>query len=178
MRSATSCVRGIAQLLVGGLFAALSTGALSASSVVTEGSKAWDLMAEGKGCVDDTPVIRRNHMVFLKHQRDETVHNGIRGAKHSLAGCVNCHASKGASGTPEPVNGEGQFCQTCHSYAAVSIDCFQCHRTIPSEEASSAQPPAVGRLDSVDLEARAGMLWVSQDPARGSSGPQTVNPRD
>ena len=38
-------------------------------------------------------VMRRTHMEMLKHQRDETVHGGVRGARASLVGCVDCHAS-------------------------------------------------------------------------------------
>jgi hypothetical protein len=26
------------------------------------------------------------------------------------------------------VLGEGGFCQGCHSYAAVTLDCFECHQ--------------------------------------------------
>jgi hypothetical protein len=161
---------------VGGLLLALSTGALSASSVVTEGSKAAGLQA----CVEETPVMRRNHMKFLKHQRHETVHEGVRGTKHSLAGCVDCHASRDAAGEPKPVNGDGQFCQTCHNYAAVSIDCFQCHRTIPREESAAAPkpPPAVGAMGSSDLGARAAMLWMPTAFGLASSDPQTANRRD
>jgi hypothetical protein len=176
MRSATSCVRGIAQLFVAGVLLTLSAGALSASSVVTERSKAAGLDA----CVEETPVMRRNHMEFLKHQRDKTVHNGIRGAKHSLAGCVDCHASTDASGTPAPVNGEGQFCQTCHSYAAVSIDCFQCHRTIPREQAASAAHglPAVGALELTDPGGGAALTWTPAAPGTVVSDALTVNRRD
>ena len=36
--------------------------------------------------------MRRNHMELLKHQRDDTVRSGIRGAKYSLKDCVGCHA--------------------------------------------------------------------------------------
>jgi len=174
MRSATSCVGRIARLFAGGLLLALSAGALGASTVVTVGSKAAGLQA----CVEETPVMRRNHMKFLIHQRHETVHEGIRGTKYSLAGCVDCHASRDASGESKPVNGEGQFCETCHSYAAVSIDCFQCHRNIPSEEAAAAQPPVAGGLSPLDLGARAAMLWVPEAPARRSSEPQTAIPGD
>jgi len=176
MRSATSCVRGIAQLFAGGLLLALSAGALGASSVVTEGSRAAGLQA----CVEETPVMRRNHMEFLKHQRDETVHNGIRGAKHSLADCVDCHASRDAAGTPEPVNGEGQFCQTCHSYTAVSIDCFQCHRTIPREENAAAPQPLAGvtALQPSDLDTGAAELWMPTAAGLASSDPQMANRRD
>ena len=175
MRSATSCVRRITHLSAAGLLA-LSAGALGASAVVTEGSKAAGLDA----CVEETPVMRRNHMEFLKHQRDETVHNGIRGAKHGLADCVDCHASSDASGKPEPVNGEGQFCRTCHSYTAVSIDCFQCHRTIPREEAASAADPmpSVGGGESSDLATRGALMWTPAGLGLVASHSQAVHRRD
>lgn len=82
-------------------------------------------------CVDDPAVMRRHHFDFLKHQRDDTVRQGIRGAKYSLKECVDCHATSDAGGHPLPINAPGQFCQSCHAYAAVAIDCFSCHATTP-----------------------------------------------
>ncbi len=85
-------------------------------------------------CVEPTSVMRRNHFEFIKHQRDETVHKGIRGSKYSLAGCVDCHARKDAAGKFVPVNAEEQFCDGCHDYAAVDLECFSCHSTVPGEK--------------------------------------------
>lgn len=90
---------------------------------------------EGESCVVPTPDIIRNHMKYLYHHRDETMHEGIRTKKFSLTGCISCHATKDESGKAIPVNAEGQFCQSCHAYAAVKIDCFQCHSTIPEKDA-------------------------------------------
>ena len=78
----------------------------------------------GTQCVEVPATMRRSHMDFLKHQRDDTVHKGIRGAKHSLKGCVDCHAS-GQTGSVAAAPGD--FCVSCHSYTAVKIDCFECH---------------------------------------------------
>jgi predicted CXXCH cytochrome family protein len=78
----------------------------------------------GTQCVEPADVMRRNHMRFLEHQRDETVHGGVRGAKHSLKGCIDCHAS---AKTASVAKAETNFCVSCHSYAAVRIDCFECH---------------------------------------------------
>mgnify|MGYP002374356508 CR=1 FL=1 len=74
-------------------------------------------------CVAPNDVMRRTHMDMLKHQRDRTVRQGIRGEKASLGACVDCHASK----TTNSVLGAEGFCQSCHSYAAVKPDCFDCH---------------------------------------------------
>lgn len=68
--------------------------------------------------------MRRQHMEFLKHQRDDTVRGGIRGAKYSLKACVDCHASQK---TASVTKAETNFCVSCHTYAAVKIDCFECH---------------------------------------------------
>ena len=78
-------------------------------------------------CVEDTATMRREHPDMLKHQRDLTVHDGIRTRAHSLRECVGCHASK-ETGT---VLGEKGFCQSCHDYASVKIDCFDCHASKP-----------------------------------------------
>ena len=38
----------------------------------------------GDQCVEPSDIMRRNHMTYLMHQRDETVIKGIRGKKYSL----------------------------------------------------------------------------------------------
>jgi hypothetical protein len=80
----------------------------------------------GKGgqCVEDPKVMRKVHMNYLKHQRDETVHEGVRGKKYSLSGCVECHASLKDNSV---LGSKESFCQGCHEYAAVKLDCFECH---------------------------------------------------
>ncbi|HUX91814.1 MAG TPA: hypothetical protein VMV48_14105 [Gallionellaceae bacterium] len=80
----------------------------------------------GKGgqCVEDPKLMRKIHMNLLKHQRDETMHKGIRGQKYSLADCVECHAS---NKTNSVLGSNEAFCQGCHTYAAVKLDCFECH---------------------------------------------------
>lgn len=84
-------------------------------------------------CVRDPAWMRKNHMEVIRHQRDLTVHQGIRGSKDALAGCVECHARKDANQKPVPVNAEKQFCAGCHAYTAVHITCFQCHATVPDD---------------------------------------------
>lgn len=88
-------------------------------------------------CVEPTDYMRRYHMDVLLHQRDETVLKGIRTKKHSLVGCINCHTKQDGHGQNIPINDEGQFCESCHTYAAVKIDCFQCHRSTPDIEVAN-----------------------------------------
>ena len=87
---------------------------------------------KGEACVEPLPVIRRDHMKFLMHQRDDTVHEGIRGARHSLVGCIDCHAARNDSGQWVRIDAPGQFCASCHEYASVKIDCFGCHAALPA----------------------------------------------
>jgi len=103
---------------------------------------------KGKGdqCVADTEFMRKNHMDVLLHQRDETVIDGIRGEPFSLVGCVDCHASQDDNGEMLRVDAEGQFCESCHSFAAVKIDCFGCHAAVP-EMQDTAQEAAKLQLD-------------------------------
>lgn len=91
----------------------------------------------GDACVEPTDVMRRSHFKFILHQRDETMHRGIRTRKHSLKNCISCHVSKDDKGAYIPVNEEGQFCESCHEYAAVTIDCFECHATVPTPRKGS-----------------------------------------
>ena len=78
----------------------------------------------GERCVEDPATMRRAHWDFLKHQRDETVRSGIRGSKHSLAGCIECHANARDGSV---LGSRTHFCEGCHAYVAVKLDCFECH---------------------------------------------------
>ena len=86
----------------------------------------------GKGghCVRKPEFMRRNHFKLILHQREVTVREGVRGSKDELTNCVDCHASN----VNHSVLGTNQnFCQGCHVYAAVKIDCFECHSSRPSK---------------------------------------------
>ena len=89
---------------------------------------------KGDKCVEDTEFMRRNHMKLILHQRDETMHRGIRTQKYSLKNCIDCHADPKTNS----VLGKDGFCESCHEYAAVSIDCFSCHSAAPEK---NDQPP-------------------------------------
>jgi len=95
-------------------------------------------MGLGDSCVKDTDFMRRNHMDMLKHQREETMLKGIRVEQYSLKECISCHAVNGPDSTPVTVASPQHFCRSCHDYAAVSIDCFQCHASRPESGDSSA----------------------------------------
>jgi hypothetical protein len=94
-----------------------------------EGSAKADKM---DACVAPTPFMRRNHFELIKHQRDITVHEGIRKTDHSLAGCVDCHVRKDAQGRHVSVNSPGEFCAGCHQFTGTMLDCFTCHATKPA----------------------------------------------
>jgi hypothetical protein len=81
------------------------------------------IAAAGK-CIAPAEEMRRNHMEMLKHQRNRTLREGIRGEQVSLNGCIECHADK----TTGSVVGKDRFCESCHSYAAVKLDCWGCHQ--------------------------------------------------
>jgi hypothetical protein len=119
------------------LLAALPAALLLLSSAAVQAHEAEEggrvplpqITYEGKGdkCVEPTEEMRRNHMKYILHQRDETVHEGLRTKQYSLKNCINCHANPATNS----VLGEGGFCESCHRYASVSIDCFSCHSSAP-----------------------------------------------
>ncbi len=90
-------------------------------------------------CVADTGFMRRNHMKMLIHQRRETVHEGIRTTRFSLKGCIACHAVPGDDGKPVTIASPQHFCRTCHDFAAVKVDCFECHASVPEKGDSEAR---------------------------------------
>lgn len=94
--------------------------------------------AKSESCVELTSIMRTNHMEFIKHQRDETMHKGIRTKKHSFKECINCHVPAEKDGKPvnylddeHNLNPE-HFCATCHAYVGVKLDCFECHSDNPA----------------------------------------------
>ena len=93
----------------------------------------------GKGdmCVEPTDIMRKQHMDFLKHDRDLTMRQGNRNIKHSLNQCVECHVQTDAQGEFISINDSGQFCAVCHEFTSVKIDCFECHATKPAEPLSA-----------------------------------------
>jgi len=93
--------------------------------------------ADAKQCVEDTKFMRTNHMELLLHQRDETTRRGIRTKKHSLKNCIACHVVKDASTMPVSAASPKHFCRECHDYAAVKIDCFECHASKPARKKSA-----------------------------------------
>ncbi|MEZ5653912.1 MAG: hypothetical protein R3E87_25540 [Burkholderiaceae bacterium] len=147
-----------AGLIVGSLLAVLGvtlalTSATAPSAVATTGQAAAEaaqatgvpvphpVVNEGTSCVAPVDDIRRNHMKWLVHQRDRTMRAGIRGEKISLNTCVECHATpQGPDGVRSVLGGPDAFCQGCHEYAAVRIDCFDCHQA----RATGPAPQAAG----------------------------------
>lgn len=126
-----------------GLLLSASLGAVAASGApaATAGRGLQPLVEKARAgqCVQESAFMRRNHMTLLMHQRDDTLRGGIRSGKYSLKECVACHASQ----INQSVNAApGNFCQSCHNYAAVRIDCFECHADTPP--ASAPHSPASG----------------------------------
>ena len=82
-------------------------------------------------CVEDEDEMKKNHMKYILHQRDATMHEGIRTETYSLKECINCHVPKNSE---IRYGDDKHFCSSCHNYAGVSIDCFQCHTDRPMGE--------------------------------------------
>ncbi|MBL4805688.1 MAG: hypothetical protein JKY31_00170 [Rhodobacteraceae bacterium] len=82
--------------------------------------------------------IRINHIDYLRHDRDATMRLGDRDIEFSLKDCVDCHAVRGPDAGFVTVESEQHFCRACHEYAAVQIDCFQCHNSLPEVDLDQA----------------------------------------
>ena len=71
--------------------------------------------ARGERCVEPVGIMRRAHFEFLNHHGQQTVERGIRTGRHSLAGCIGCHAALDQNADWIPVSAPGQFCESCQS---------------------------------------------------------------
>ncbi|MGA9032317.1 MAG: hypothetical protein WB402_07370 [Sulfuricaulis sp.] len=149
----------IRRMVFGGV-AVVAAGMLAVAAVLaadTSGAKPalgpTVKIYKGEKCVEPTAEMRRNHMKYILHQRDETMHKGIRTTKYSFKNCVDCHADPNTNS----VLGKDGFCESCHIYASVSIDCFTCHSSAPEK---NGQPPKAagpaGTMESMHTSAAMG----------------------
>ncbi len=85
-----------------------------------------------KQCVMPVDYMRSNHMILLNDWRDNVLRdanrevleiNGKKYPKGLQTACMQCHTSK------------ENFCDSCHTYVAVTPYCWDCHIT-PTEAAS------------------------------------------
>jgi len=84
-------------------------------------------------CVEPVDVMRKQHFEYVLDHRDKTVIEGVRTKKYSLNECIECHITPNAQGEYARYSQNTHFCASCHEYAAVNIDCFQCHSDRPEE---------------------------------------------
>jgi hypothetical protein len=125
-------MRRAATLLLIGVLPWLTFAVQAAEGVPKPAIK---IATEGK-CIAPTEEMRRNHMDMLKHTRDKTMRQGVRGEKASLNECIGCHASKSTGS----VLGKDHFCESCHAYAAVKLDCWGCHQPKAGYKATGVKP--------------------------------------
>jgi hypothetical protein len=118
-----------------------------------------------ENCVEPTEYMRRNHMEVIRHQRDTTVYGGIRSTKHSLSGCVECHVGYDDKHQPVAIDDDDQFCSACHDYAAVTLNCFDCHATVPQGEAWNKVHPTMGHSLVPGVETQAAAATASAGSA-------------
>jgi len=122
---------------LGVVLATLLMGAMPIGAGAHDAHGEHKVIAKGDKCVRDTDEMRRNHMKMLKHQRDETMRKGIRTTQESLKNCIECHANPK---TNSVASSKEDFCMGCHSYAAVKLDCFECHSSKPKAPVGGLHP--------------------------------------
>jgi hypothetical protein len=117
-----------ARRFAGALALLLAFAAAFVAAVAGAGDATTPAGGAKAACVEETAFMRRNHMDLLRQHRDRSTREGIRTTRHSLEGCVNCHADKATNSViGRNAAGEEGFCAGCHRYVAVSVDCFECH---------------------------------------------------
>jgi len=117
------------QLMHKTILAILGSAFLTLSSVTLADISMPDVAKpKGEKCVAPTDEMRASHFEKILHQRDKTMHQGIRTKPHSLKECINCHVPEN---TTVRFGDDKHFCSACHIQTAVNIDCFQCHADRP-----------------------------------------------
>ena len=115
---------------------------------------------KGDKCVEPEAVMLRDHMKFILHQRDKTVHDGVRTTKYSLKNCVDCHADNKTGS----VLGKEGFCSSCHVYASVKIDCFECHSATREASATNSSTPSPSSVRALSTARKAASLPQGTHP--------------
>lgn len=132
------------QLMHKSLLALLGSAILALSSAALADISMPDVAKpKGDKCVAPTAEMRAIHFEKILHQRDDTMHKGIRTKTNSLKECINCHVPEN---TTVRFGDDKHFCSACHNQAGVTIDCFQCHADRPGNvpaihKAWAAKPP-------------------------------------
>jgi len=121
------------QIIAGLMIVGLSVGPVLGEGVYPDVPK-----ASGEPHPEGNAYWRINHPYLLRHDRNLTVHDGDRNVQASIAACVTCHAVNGPDSKPVTIASDQHFCRVCHEYAAVKIDCFQCHNSVPEDTGKTA----------------------------------------
>ncbi len=118
-------------LVLAGLFALPVLS--NAGELGPQPPKAKEKASAKTECVRPVKEMRKNHMKLLLHKRDETMREGVRTKEISLSECIECHVTPKKDGEYPRIGEDEHFCSSCHNYAAVNIDCFDCHSDLPKD---------------------------------------------
>ena len=119
------------QLMHKSILAIIGSAFLTLSSIALADISMPDVAKpKGDKCVAPTDEMRATHFEKILHQRDKTMHQGIRTKTYSLKECINCHVPEN---TTVRYGDNKHFCSACHLQAGVTIDCFQCHADRPGQ---------------------------------------------
>ena len=144
------------------VLAGVPVAAMAGDVPLPEVPQARAKVSATQGCVEPTQEMRKNHMNYILHQRDKTMYDGIRTRQYSLEECINCHVSPGADGAIPGADSHEHFCNSCHAYAAVHIDCFQCHADRPTRD---SQIPGLDQRSAMHRKAAAATTSLSTTAA-------------
>ena len=64
---------------------------------------------ESLKCIHAEDEMRRNHMNYILHERDETMHEGVRNEPGSLVACIDCHVEPNAQGEIAGIDSNEHF---------------------------------------------------------------------
>jgi hypothetical protein len=100
---------------------------------------ALPLPAHATNCVESKQWMIANHPKLLSDWREAVVRQGAKeytsktyGTHHQMSltkTCIECHGSR------------QQFCDKCHTYANVTLNCWGCHQEVAGGKSSSPSSP-------------------------------------
>ena len=94
--------------------------------------------AEGNFTVD-TPGFRAFAELLKSWHEEAITPSEVWLVGDSLNNCIDMHANHNAADDAISVNAPVEFCESCHRFAGVRMDCFGCHATTPGQQRRAAE---------------------------------------
>ncbi len=83
---------------------------------------------------ENKEIMQKNHQDLLKGRMNAEYPLDMTQKNISIEQCVTCHVQRGQDNMPVSADNANHFCRECHTFNKVSVNCFQCHASLPASD--------------------------------------------